>query len=223
MRFAPEAVGRSQSPAADGPRSLEADLEALDPDAASVVVPPMMMAIKMTEVEIAEVVVSLHGTAAIPLVAAHDIRAIPAVADVGHQASAVGDDSLVKRQRQGEGGRCDGHHGQHDGTRHDENRSAHGKHSYSPINVTRWRFVPINGRWCHAFSRKIDNHVYVLSLYFVFYNFVRMHKTLRMSPAMAANVSDRLWSMEDIATLIDAQTPKPSKRGPYAKRAATAP
>lgn len=39
----------------------------------------------------------------------------------------------------------------------------------------------------------------------------------RMSPAMAAGVSDRLWSMEDVATLIETATPKPGKRGPYKK------
>lgn len=40
-----------------------------------------------------------------------------------------------------------------------------------------------------------------------------------MSPAMAAGVSDRLWSMEDVANMIDARQPKPGKRGPYKKRA----
>ena len=59
-------------------------------------------------------------------------------------------------------------------------------------------------RLTNAFSKKIDNHLHALALYFVFYNFVRMHKTLRMSPAMAAGVSDRLWEIEDIVQLIDA-------------------
>lgn len=70
-------------------------------------------------------------------------------------------------------------------------------------------------RLTNAFSKKIDMHIHALSLYFVFYNFVRMHKTLRMSPAMAAGVSDRLWSMEDIVALIDACAPMPGRRGPY--------
>jgi hypothetical protein len=52
-------------------------------------------------------------------------------------------------------------------------------------------------------------------LYFVWYNFVRIHKTLRVTPAMAAGVTDRLWEMKDIATLIDARAPKP--RGSYKK------
>lgn len=74
-------------------------------------------------------------------------------------------------------------------------------------------------RLTNAFSKKIDPHIHALSLYFVFYNFARVHKTLRMSPAMAAGISDRLWSMEDIVTLIDARESEPKKRGPY-KRAA---
>jgi IS1 family transposase len=70
-------------------------------------------------------------------------------------------------------------------------------------------------RLTNAFSKKLENHIHALSLYFMFYNFVRIHKTLKVTPAMAAGVSDRLWSMEDIVALIDARAPKPSKRGPY--------
>ncbi len=72
-------------------------------------------------------------------------------------------------------------------------------------------------RLTNAFSKKIDMHIHALSLYFVFYNFVRMHKSLKMTPAMAAGVSDRLWSMDDIVALVDARAPKPGKRGPYKK------
>src|SRR5438874_2100055 len=70
-------------------------------------------------------------------------------------------------------------------------------------------------RLTNAFSKKVDNHCHALALYFVFYNFVRIHKTLRMSPAMAAGISDRLWSVEDIVALIDAAQAEPKKRGPY--------
>ncbi len=73
-------------------------------------------------------------------------------------------------------------------------------------------------RLTNAFSKKIDNHVHALSLYFVWYNFCRQHKAHRLSPAMAAGVADRLWSMEDVVALIDARAPQPSKRGPYKKR-----
>jgi hypothetical protein len=58
-------------------------------------------------------------------------------------------------------------------------------------------------RLTNAFSKKIDNHLHALALYFVFYNFVRIHKTLRISPAMAAGISDQLWEIEDIVRLVD--------------------
>lgn len=75
-------------------------------------------------------------------------------------------------------------------------------------------------RLTNAFSKKIDSHIHALSLYFVWYNFVRTHKAHKLSPAMAAGVSDRLWSMDDIVALIDARAPQPGKRGPYRKKAA---
>ena len=72
-------------------------------------------------------------------------------------------------------------------------------------------------RLTNAFSKKIENHCHALALYFVYYNFVKIHKTLRVSPAMAAGVSSKLWSMEDIVALIDSGE-APQKRGPYKKR-----
>jgi hypothetical protein len=60
-------------------------------------------------------------------------------------------------------------------------------------------------RVTNAFSKRIDNHCHALALYSVFYNFVHIHKTLKITPAMAAGVSDRLWSMEDVVALIDEQ------------------
>lgn len=73
-------------------------------------------------------------------------------------------------------------------------------------------------RLTNAFSKKFQNHVHALALYFAFYNFVRIHKTLRMTPAMAAGITDRLWTLEDIANRIEAAKPAPAKRGPYNKR-----
>ena len=70
-------------------------------------------------------------------------------------------------------------------------------------------------RLTNAFSKKLENHLHMLSLYFVHYNFVRIHKTLKMTPAMAAGVSDTLHDMEFIVGLIDAAKPAPKKRGPY--------
>ena len=73
-------------------------------------------------------------------------------------------------------------------------------------------------RLTNGFSKKLENHVHALALYFAFYNFTRVHKTLRMSPAMAAGITDRLWSLEDIVARMDAEAPAPAKRGPYKKR-----
>src|SRR6266496_79500 len=77
-------------------------------------------------------------------------------------------------------------------------------------------------RLTNAFSKRVENHCHAMALYFVFYNFVRTHKTLRMTPAMAAGISDRLWSMNDIVALVDARETQPGKRGPYKKRASQA-
>jgi IS1 family transposase len=66
-------------------------------------------------------------------------------------------------------------------------------------------------RLTNAFSKKLENHCHALALYFMFYNFVRIHRTLKMSPAMASGVADKLWSMEDIVALIDVRQ-EPAKR-----------
>jgi len=72
-------------------------------------------------------------------------------------------------------------------------------------------------RLTNAFSKKFENHMHMVALYTVWYNFVKMHKTLRMTPAMAAGVTDKLWSMADLAELVDASLPKIGKRGSYKK------
>jgi IS1 family transposase len=74
-------------------------------------------------------------------------------------------------------------------------------------------------RLTNGFSKKIENHEYALAIYFMHYNFVRIHQSLRVSPAMAAGISDKLWSMEDIVALVEAREEPPKKRGPYKKRA----
>ena len=73
-------------------------------------------------------------------------------------------------------------------------------------------------RLTNAFSKKLDNHIHALALYFAFYNFCRIHKTLRVSPAMAAGITDRLWSLDDIVAKIDEMAPAPKARGPYKKK-----
>jgi IS1 family transposase len=58
-------------------------------------------------------------------------------------------------------------------------------------------------RLTNAFSKKVVNHAHHLALHFMYYNFARVHQTLRVSPAMEAGVSDHLWSIEEIAALTD--------------------
>src|SRR5271154_2350050 len=58
-------------------------------------------------------------------------------------------------------------------------------------------------RLTNAFSKKLTNHSHMVALYALWYNFVRIHTTLRTSPAQAAGIDSRLWSMEDVARLID--------------------
>jgi len=70
-------------------------------------------------------------------------------------------------------------------------------------------------RLTNGFSKKAENHTHMVALYTVWYNFVRIHKTLRCPPAMAAGVATRLWSMEDVVALMDAREAPAKKRGPY--------
>lgn len=56
-------------------------------------------------------------------------------------------------------------------------------------------------RLTNGFSKKVENHIHALSLYFMHYNFARIHKSLRVTPAMEAGVSGHLWSLEEIAGL----------------------
>jgi IS1 family transposase len=63
-------------------------------------------------------------------------------------------------------------------------------------------------RLTNAFSKKLENHCHALALYFVWYNFARLHKSIRMSPAMAIGLTDTLWDMEDVLRLIDRYQPQ---------------
>ena len=65
-------------------------------------------------------------------------------------------------------------------------------------------------RLANAFSKKLDNHAHMVALYALWYNFVPIHKTLRITPAMAAGIETRLWSMEDIVAMIDIRSVKVS-------------
>ncbi len=63
-------------------------------------------------------------------------------------------------------------------------------------------------RLTNAFSKKIENHAHSVALHYMHYNFVRIHKTLRVTPAMAAGVTDRLWTVGDIVDLVEASEAK---------------
>jgi len=73
-------------------------------------------------------------------------------------------------------------------------------------------------RLTNAFSKKVENHTHAVALFTTYYNFVRIHKTLRVTPAMAAGVSDRLWEVADIVALVEAAEVPAKKRGPYNRK-----
>lgn len=72
-------------------------------------------------------------------------------------------------------------------------------------------------RLTNGFSKKFDNHAYMVALYTVWYNWVRTHKSLRVTPAMAAGLTDVLVSFEEIVALMDAAAPKPNRPKSYKK------
>lgn len=74
-------------------------------------------------------------------------------------------------------------------------------------------------RLTNAFSKKVQNHAHAIALHFMHYNFCRLHQTLKVTPAMAAGITDKLWEMVDIVKLIEEAAPKSKPRGPYKKRA----
>ncbi len=72
-------------------------------------------------------------------------------------------------------------------------------------------------RLTNGFSKKFENHAFSVALFAFYYNFVKIHSTLRTSPAIAAGVSKTLWEIGDIVKLVEATEAKPAKRGPYRK------
>ena len=74
-------------------------------------------------------------------------------------------------------------------------------------------------RLTNGFSKKVENHAHALAIYFMHYNFVRIHQTLRCTPAMAAGVTNTLWSLQDMAKMLEKKAP--AKRGPYKKKIAS--
>jgi cell fate regulator YaaT (PSP1 superfamily) len=58
-------------------------------------------------------------------------------------------------------------------------------------------------RLTNAFSKKLENHEAAIALHYMHYNFCRIHQTLRVTPAMEAGVSDKVWSIADVVALLD--------------------
>ena len=58
-------------------------------------------------------------------------------------------------------------------------------------------------RLTNAFSKKFENHCHAVALFTTYYNFVRIHKTLRTTPAMAAGVTDKVWEIGDIVSVLE--------------------
>lgn len=75
-------------------------------------------------------------------------------------------------------------------------------------------------RLTNAFSKKFENHAHMVAIYAVWYNWCRIHKTLQITPAMAARLTDRVWELSDIVAFMDERAPKPGPRGSYRKSAA---
>jgi len=74
-------------------------------------------------------------------------------------------------------------------------------------------------RLTNGFSKKVENHAHSVALHFMWYNFGRIHQTLRCTPAMEAGISDHAWTYADVAALVDSLDKfQPKKRGPYKKR-----
>jgi hypothetical protein len=71
-------------------------------------------------------------------------------------------------------------------------------------------------RLTNAFSKKVENHACAIALHCMFYNFVRIHQTLKITPAMAAGVTKRLWEMTDIVDVIDAWEAKQVRQTRFA-------
>ncbi len=67
-------------------------------------------------------------------------------------------------------------------------------------------------RLSNGFSRKLENHAAATALNYFAYNFIKIHRTLRMSPAMAAGVTDRLWDVNDLVALWEAYEQRRAER-----------
>ncbi|AWZ01340.1 hypothetical protein RHODOSMS8_01805 [Rhodobiaceae bacterium] len=87
-------------------------------------------------------------------------------------------------------------------------------------DLTMWIRMRHFTRLTNGFSKKVENHAHVVALHFMYYNFVRIHQTLKMAPAMAAGVTDKLWEVSNIVALLGEREAEaaPKNRGAYKKR-----
>ena len=76
-------------------------------------------------------------------------------------------------------------------------------------------------RRTNGYSKRIENHAHQIALHLWHYNFARIHESLRVTPAMEAGVTDRLWDLNDLVKLIEQDDPKHGPRGPYRKKKVT--
>ena len=76
-------------------------------------------------------------------------------------------------------------------------------------------------RLTNAFSKKFESHVHMVAIWSVWYNFIRIHKSLRITPAMAANLTSTVWSWETIVTKMDEIAPKAGRPKTYKKHETT--
>jgi hypothetical protein len=70
-------------------------------------------------------------------------------------------------------------------------------------NLSIWMGTRRFTRLTNAFSKKAENHAHAVAIYFMHYNFVRIHQTLRCSPAMAAGVTPKLWELADMVKVLE--------------------
>lgn len=83
-------------------------------------------------------------------------------------------------------------------------------------NLTMRMSMRRSTRLTNGFSKKLTNHVHAISLHYMYYNFGRIHQSLKVTPAMEAGITDHVWTLEEIAALAPIEAPK--KRGPNKKR-----
>ncbi len=73
-------------------------------------------------------------------------------------------------------------------------------------------------RLTNGFSKKVENHGHAVALHFMFYNFCRVHQSLRVTPAMEAGLTDHVWEIQEIAALIEQnQQPCPAEEDRLAR------